>query len=139
MGNLSQEPEALVKRVADKPTVLPTTPARRGIDADTERAARAFLRHLGGRYPVREAILYGSRARRTHNPDSDADIAVVMEGDGGNRWEIKRELSGIAFDVLLETGIRVQALPLWESDLIRPEQFSNPALIANIQREGVRL
>jgi hypothetical protein len=32
-----------------------------------------------------------------------------------------------------------EALPLWESDLKRPEQFSNPALIANIQREGLRL
>jgi hypothetical protein len=50
-----------------------------------------------------------------------------------------RELSEIAFDTMLETGIRVQALPLWESDLKRPWQFSNPALIVNIQPEGLRL
>ena len=138
MMNLRQEPEALAKPVTDKERCC-RRPARPEIDPDTERAARAFLRHLGGRYPVREAILYGSRARRTHSPDSDADISVVLEGVGGNRWEMTRELSGIAFDVLVETGIRVQALPLWENDLLGPEQFSNPALIANIQRVGVRL
>jgi len=88
---------------------------------------------------MREAILYGSRARRTHHSESDADVAVVLKGERGNRWEMVRELSGIAFDILLETGIRIQALPLWDSDLKRPEQFSNPALIANIKREGLRL
>jgi DNA invertase Pin-like site-specific DNA recombinase/predicted nucleotidyltransferase len=132
--NVSQ---STISRLADKAVLSP--PIRPKIDAETERAARTFLRHLEGRYPVREAILYGSRARQTHRPDSDADIAVVLEGEHGNRWEMTRELSGIAFDVLLETGIRVQALPLWESDMKRPGQFSNPGLIENIQREGVQL
>jgi len=30
-------------------------------------------------------------------------------------------------------------LPLWEDELRRPDTFSNPALIHNIQREGLRL
>ena len=128
--------QSTISRLAEKAAPLPARPV---LDAATERTGRAFMQRLEGRYPVREAILYGSRARQTHSPDSDADIAVVLEGDSGNRWEMTRELSGIAFDVLLETGIRVQALPLWESDLKHPEQFSNPALIANIQREGLRL
>jgi DNA invertase Pin-like site-specific DNA recombinase/predicted nucleotidyltransferase len=133
--NVSQ---STISRLADKALSSPAPP-NPALDVDTERAARAFLRRLEGRYPVREAILYGSRARQTHNPDSDADIAVVLKGEGGNRWEVARDLSGIAFDIMLETGIRVQALPLWESDMKRPEQFSNPALIANIKREGLRL
>jgi hypothetical protein len=48
-------------------------------------------------------------------------------------------MAGIAFDVLLDTGVLIQALPLWRDELEPPEQFSNPALIENIQREGVRL
>ena len=48
-------------------------------------------------------------------------------------------MAGIAFDVMLETGILVQALPLWEGELRHPERFSNSALIHNIKREGVRL
>jgi hypothetical protein len=48
-------------------------------------------------------------------------------------------MAGIAFDVLLDTGILVQALPLWRDELTYPERFSNPALIDNIRREGIRL
>ena len=109
------------------------------LDADTERTVRAFMKRLKGRYSVREAILYGSRARQTHSPDSDADIAVILKGETGNRWEMTRELSGIAYDVLLETGVRIQPLPLWEGEWEHPERFGNPALIATIQREGLRL
>ena len=121
----------------DRQTIMPLSSA--ALDADTERAARSFLRRLDGHYSIREAIVYGSRARRTHSPDSDEDIAVVLQGESGNRWEMTRELSGIAYDVLLETGIRIQPLALWESDFRRPEAFGNPSLIASIQRDGVRL
>ena len=118
--NVSQ---STISRLAEKAAPLPARPV---LDAATERTGRAFMQRLEGRYPVREAILYGSRARQTHSPDSDADIAVVLEGDSGNRWEMTRELSGIAFDVLLETGIRVQALPLWESDLKSRSSSATP-------------
>ncbi len=50
------------------------------IDADTTRAARAFLSKIEGRYAVSRAILFGSRARHTHEDYSDADIAVVLMG-----------------------------------------------------------
>jgi hypothetical protein len=45
------------------------------LDPDTERAARSFLRLLSGRYQVAGAILFGSRARGSYRPDSDADGA----------------------------------------------------------------
>ena len=48
-------------------------------------------------------------------------------------------MASIAFDVMLEIGILVEALPLWRDQLECPERFSNPALIANIRREGLTL
>ena len=48
------------------------------LDADTERAARAFLDRVARQYEVTGAIVYGSRARHTHRPDSDADVAVLL-------------------------------------------------------------
>ena len=45
----------------------------------------------------------------------------------------------LAFDVMLETGVLIDPLPLWEDELKRPETFSNPTLIENIKREGLRL
>jgi hypothetical protein len=56
-----------------------------------------------------------------------------------NRTAVSGELAGIAFGALMETGVLVEALPLWAEELKRPETFSNPALILNIQRDGLRL
>jgi hypothetical protein len=38
-----------------------------------------------------------------------------------------------------ETGIRIQPLPIWEEEWAHPEAYSNPRLLQNIEREGVRL
>ncbi len=108
-------------------------------DDVTERGVRAFLRRIGGQYPVREVFLFGSRARGTHQVDSDADLAIVLEGDSADRSRVSGEMAEIAFDILMETGLLVQAVPLWESEWQEPERFPNPHLIASIRRDGVRL
>ena len=133
--NVSQ---STISRLADKAEPLPDQPRHR-LDAETERAARAFLKQLEGKYAVVEGIVFGSRARGDHGPDSDADLAVVLEGEPGDRGAAGSDMSGIAFDVMMETGVLVQPLPLWKEELKRPETFSNPALIHNIRREGLRL
>ena len=109
------------------------------IDPLTANAAQLFLERIAVQFPVDHAILYGSRARSTHRPDSDADLAVIMKGQTGDRSVTAVAMAGIAFDVLLDTGVLVQALPLSRDELAHPEQFSNPALIHAIRREGVRL
>jgi predicted nucleotidyltransferase len=109
------------------------------LDSDTERAARVFLQKIASRYDVIGAILFGSRALRKHRPDSDADIAVLLHGAHGMRVDAAIDMAGVAFDVLLETGILVEALPLWEDEWAHPEHFNNPDLIENIRRDGVRL
>jgi hypothetical protein len=35
----------------------------------------------------------------------------------------------LAYDVLLETGIRIQPLPIWKIEWDYPENYSNPALL----------
>lgn len=114
-------------------------PAKPVLDTVTEHAARAFMRRLEGKYPAIAGLLFGSRARGDHRADSDADIAVILQGERGDRFAAVIDMAGIAVDVLQETGILVQALPLWESELKRPELFSNPSMIEKIKREGLRL
>ena len=109
------------------------------LDANTQRVARAFMGRVSQRYAVERAILFGSRARNTHTTESDADIAVVLNGPRGKRSTAAIDMAGIAFDVMLETGILVEALPLWDGEMEHPEQFSNPGLIYAIQRDGVAL
>jgi DNA invertase Pin-like site-specific DNA recombinase/predicted nucleotidyltransferase len=131
--------KSTISRLAAQAAPPLSAPAKPGMDADTERAARAFLRRLEGRYPVQKAILFGSRARGAHTAESDADIAIVLKGAGGDRYKVSGDMAGIAFDVMLETGVLVDPLPLWEGELKRPELFSNPRLIENIKHEGLSL
>jgi DNA invertase Pin-like site-specific DNA recombinase/predicted nucleotidyltransferase len=134
--NVSQ---STISRLADKATASLPAPATPAMDAETALAARTFMQRLEGKYSVVEGILFGSRARGTHTAESDADIAVVLEGTKGNRYAVSGDMAGIAFDVMMETGVLVEALPLWADEFKRPEVFSNPALIENIRREGLRL
>jgi predicted nucleotidyltransferase len=108
-------------------------------DHRTEEAVRRFLRLLAGRYDMAGAVLFGSRARGTHQPDSDADVAVLLRGDHQRFLPTKLAMADVAFDVLLETGINISPLPVWLDEWEHPERFSNPALLQNIAREGVPL
>ena len=134
--------QSTISRLADKVADTFTHPPAPRIDAETERAARVFLKRIEDKYPFSDAILYGSRARGDHKADSDADIAVVLKKgppDKRARIDAAVDWAGIAFDVLMETGIKVSGFPVWPEELARPETFSNPALIDNILREGIHL
>lgn len=109
------------------------------VDTDTTRAVRLFVGQVSARYAVSGAILFGSRARGNCRPESDADIAVLLHGHRGRFVETKLEMADIAYDVLLETGIHIQPLPIWDEEWAHPEAYSNPRLLQNIEREGIRL
>lgn len=116
---------------------MPQPPSR--IDPATARATGLFVRRIAALYDLRAAILFGSRARQTHRPDSDADVAVLLRGMHADFVATKLAMADIAFDVLLETGIHIQPLPVWDDEWRRPDRYSNPALLKNIAMEGVPL
>lgn len=109
------------------------------LDLDTEDAVRRFLARIADRYDMAGAILYGSRARGTHRADSDADVVVLLKGERQRVLPTTLAMADVAYDVLLETGINISPLPVWIDEWEHPETFSNPALLRNIAREGVRL
>lgn len=109
------------------------------VDSETLRAAMCFLDAIGARYAVREAYLFGSRARGTHRPDSDADIALVLHGETRSRGAAIIDMAGIAFDVMMSTGILIEATPLWEGEFDAPEQGASLYLVRSILRDGIRL
>jgi len=109
------------------------------IDYDTEKAVRRFLVLIAARYDMAGAVVYGSRARGTHRPDSDADVAVLLKGEHQRVLPTTLAMADVAYDVLLETGINISPLPVWLDEWEHPENYSNPALLYNIAREGVRL
>jgi len=111
----------------------------KSIDPITEETVRRFLELIRERYDVAGAILYGSRARgMLGGSDSDADVAVLLKGEF-RRFDALMDMSDATFDVMLETGVLIDPLPVRMDDWEHPENYSNPALLRNIDKEGIRL
>lgn len=109
------------------------------LDPVTAQAVQQFRHRLAVDFAAKALIVYGSRARGDHRPDSDADVAVLLEGAHRPFLDTKLKMSDVAYDVLLDTGINISPLPVWLDEWEHPEAYVNPALLANIAREGVRL
>jgi len=109
------------------------------LDPQTEQAVRRFLEVAQEQFHPKGAIVFGSRARGTHRVDSDADVAVLLDGEYAGLVSTKMAMANLAFDVLMETGINISPLPVWMDQWEHPERFSNPSLLENIAREGIRL
>ena len=108
------------------------------IDQNTEKAVRRFMGLIPDRFGVDSAILFGSRARGTHDSASDADLAILLNGKPQPILKTSLDLADVAFDVLLETGINITPIPVWLDEWEHPQTHSNPLLLANIARDGVR-
>lgn len=109
------------------------------IDPLTAKAVRLFLQRIADQYDLVGAFLFGSRARQTHREDSDADVAVLLRGAHQRFLPTKLDMADVAFDVLLDTGVRIQPFPIWEDEWAHPEEYVNPHLLDNIAHEGIRL
>jgi predicted nucleotidyltransferase len=83
---------------------------------------------------IREVILYGSHVRGEPTKDSDIDILVLID-DSIVPFEVRRSLSDLLFDILLEKGelISVVALP---EDFF--ENYNYPFML-NVKKEGIRV
>ena len=87
----------------------------------------------------RRAILFGSHARGTARAESDVDVAIILSDMPDGLIDTTLAMTGLAFDVLLETGFDIQPVPMAEDDFNHPEHHSNPWLVEAIRREGIAL
>ena len=109
------------------------------IDPDISGAANALWDKLVQHFEVSRVFLFGSRARNTHTGESDADIAIILSGTVAKFIETKFAMDDLAYEVLLDTGIRIQPFPIWQEEWDHPEAYSNPRLILSIKKEGIPL
>jgi predicted nucleotidyltransferase len=83
---------------------------------------------------IREVILYGSHVRGEPTKDSDIDILVLID-NSIDPFEVRRSLSDLLFDILLEEGELISVVVLPE-DLF--ENYNYPFML-NVKKEGVRV
>lgn len=106
-----------------------------------ERALRDFAAGVAlqqaGRF--RQALLFGSHGRGDARPDSDVDVAVILSDMPDGLIDTTVAMADVAYDILLETGIDIQPVPLTEDQWRHPTRHSNPLLVENIRREGKAL
>ena len=81
---------------------------------------------------IKKVILYGSHARGEATKDSDIDVLVVVD-DSLDPSEVRRSLSDIIFDILLEKGELISVIAVPESFFV---SYNSPFLL-NVEDEGV--
>ena len=103
------------------PSSVESAPIKQDLTVRFDPAQRVRGTHLATQ-PDRA----GSRARGDAGPDSDADVAVLLEDGDWRFWAEKMLLAGLAYDVLLKHDLYIQPWPLarsgWESPATHPKQ-----------------
>ena len=114
------------------------------LDPATQAAVRVFLSHLEQAElpPIAKVLLHGSHARGDSHADSDIDLAVVLRGDVPPRFErrmLRRKLSFLLDDAILESLQPLFAMNMWDSTLENPNRALNPAFYHNLLANGVEV
>jgi len=90
--------------------------------------------HYGSR--VLDIVLFGSRARGDNRPDSDADVAIVLQNGDWRFGSEKLKLADLTYETMMEYGVRLQPWPVSRSDWGHPVEHHNTKLIQSMKRDG---
>ncbi|MFN2226068.1 MAG: nucleotidyltransferase domain-containing protein [Anaerolineae bacterium] len=116
-------------RVREAPTEAYQTLADRD-----RRIAREFRQRLAEITPIRDLVVFGSRARGDAAPDSDMDVFIELEEATP---ELRERISEIAWEVGFERDRVITTIVATRDDLEHGALGASP-LVLNIEREGVR-
>ena len=97
-----------------------------------ETLRQAFARLLGDQ--IESVLLYGSRARGDHRPDSDIDLLVVMR-DAFDYGALIERTSEVVSTLSLENDVVISRAFVSKE---RFEREQSPFLL-NVRREGIAL
>lgn len=105
------------------PTVLTA------IDPVLVKLHEAVTTHFGNR--LERMVLYGSRARGDHRPDSDYDVAIFVR-DLGELWDELKAMGPVTLSLLVDDDAEVNTL-LFPAGTWQSTAF---ALMHEIRRDG---
>jgi antitoxin ChpS len=96
---------------------------------------RRLERRFGERFVA--LYLFGSRARGDHEPDSDVDVAVVLDQDMPRPFDAKCQLLDDTYELMLETGYYIQPWALERGALDDPDAHPSPSISRAVLRDGL--
>lgn len=104
------------------------------MDEKIKQLVNQIKEHLTQMYgeKIKQIILYGSHVRGEALKDSDIDILVLVD-ESLNPFEVRRSLSDLLFDILLEKDEFISVITLPEHFF---ESYNSPFLL-NVKKEGV--
>lgn len=109
---------------------------RLAVDAYLGAATQA-LRKVGAPR-LEKAILFGCRARGTHTPASDADVALVLQGRDVRRSRLLLwDFGDMTYEAEAEFSFLVEPIVLWSDLPSRPSLASSPEFYRNVSRDGI--
>jgi len=98
------------------------------------KIAKAFKQKLlENRIPVREVIVFGSRARGDACPDSDLDVLVLLDWTS---FELERLVSHCAWEIGFEVEVIIQTVVMTCQQARESPEKSSLLLLA-VEMEGV--
>jgi len=109
------------------------------IDAETRSAVEVFHARLSRRYGarLRGLVLFGSRARGDHRPDSDADVAVFLEAVE-DPVAAQMDIADDSYAIFLSHDLLIQPW-VFSGSPEHPGRTHGARLLASIQKEGVKV
>jgi uncharacterized protein len=121
--------------------MVETVAAEHEIEPEIAALLADLERRLERRFGERFVALYlfGSRARGDHDPDSDVDVAVVLDQEMPQPFDVTREILEDTYDLLLDTGYHIQPWPLEKGSLEDPLSHPYPQISRAVLRDGARI
>jgi len=97
-------------------------------------------RELQGLYGPRlkRVLLYGSRARGDHQPDSDYDVLVVLEGPI-DLWMEHKRVSDLSSSILWKTIAEGHAVDASFKPMTEEQTRQRTGFMHNVRREAIEL
>jgi uncharacterized protein len=119
--------ETLARRV---PHLTPNE--RTGLAAFVNRLYQCYETHL------LQVVLFGSKARRDYDEESDLDVLVVVHMSDNHYWEYWHKIVDIAADVGLTYGLVISSIVKNARDYT--EICAHQSLLArDLERDGITL